>query len=503
MQVPHHVALNEEEWLHSCLVGPRAASLGSRPGWRCRSGPAPPGSPPAVPPRRDQRDNGWGARIRTWECWDQNPVPYRLATPQVGPVRPAAGFLRAGPLPGFLPGGRTARRPVLPGGAERRLGDASARPIRPSPPAAPESPDARTPPRGTRRRPPTRYRSSSPTLPVPHRCRSHSITLSTTGLRRRTSGSQSLPARGEQGDDVRPVRPAERGGHFERRGIPCQTGIAEDRGRSRRRLARWTTRYHRGGRGSGRSRSPTRLRPSAPATHEHRHVRAQLEAEVGEPVAVEPGLPEPVEGHEGGRRVRAAPAEPRSLRDPLDEADRHPPSGLPAELGRAAAPRREPTARSRVRGREAGRGARCQCRAAGRSPPRRRSREAANTVWRFVLAVPSARRPVTRRKRLSFAGAGQRITRGASRESSIRTTTSSPRRVIPIRQGPARERPRADSRCGPFAVLVVQAPALLCERREPSRGIERRPVLPRGRRGRARAVSQCRRADAGRYQPSS
>src|SRR4051812_9141397 len=25
---------------------------------------------------------GWGARIRTWECWNQNPVPYRLATPQ-------------------------------------------------------------------------------------------------------------------------------------------------------------------------------------------------------------------------------------------------------------------------------------------------------------------------------------------------------------------------------------------------------------------------------------
>ena len=25
---------------------------------------------------------GWGARIRTWECRNQNPVPYRLATPQ-------------------------------------------------------------------------------------------------------------------------------------------------------------------------------------------------------------------------------------------------------------------------------------------------------------------------------------------------------------------------------------------------------------------------------------
>ena len=24
---------------------------------------------------------GWGTRIRTWECWNQNPVPYRLAIP--------------------------------------------------------------------------------------------------------------------------------------------------------------------------------------------------------------------------------------------------------------------------------------------------------------------------------------------------------------------------------------------------------------------------------------
>ena len=30
----------------------------------------------------DKIINGWGARIRTWECGDQNPVPYRLATPQ-------------------------------------------------------------------------------------------------------------------------------------------------------------------------------------------------------------------------------------------------------------------------------------------------------------------------------------------------------------------------------------------------------------------------------------
>jgi hypothetical protein len=24
---------------------------------------------------------GWGARIRTWEWWNQNPLPYHLATP--------------------------------------------------------------------------------------------------------------------------------------------------------------------------------------------------------------------------------------------------------------------------------------------------------------------------------------------------------------------------------------------------------------------------------------
>lgn len=29
-----------------------------------------------------RKKNGWGARIRTSECQDQNLVPYRLATPQ-------------------------------------------------------------------------------------------------------------------------------------------------------------------------------------------------------------------------------------------------------------------------------------------------------------------------------------------------------------------------------------------------------------------------------------
>jgi hypothetical protein len=31
---------------------------------------------------REGKKGGWGARIRTWECRYQKPVPYRLATPQ-------------------------------------------------------------------------------------------------------------------------------------------------------------------------------------------------------------------------------------------------------------------------------------------------------------------------------------------------------------------------------------------------------------------------------------
>ena len=36
---------------------------------------------------------GWGGRDRTFECWNQNPVPYHLATPQQ-----AGGRLRRGPV---------------------------------------------------------------------------------------------------------------------------------------------------------------------------------------------------------------------------------------------------------------------------------------------------------------------------------------------------------------------------------------------------------------------
>ena len=88
----------EEGWLHTFLVGFRLRLAGVS-SWVApwdRFGA--PGLPPAAPPRRN-RGNGWGARIRTWECWDQNPVPYRLATPQDLSVRPAVG-----PLPGLLSG---------------------------------------------------------------------------------------------------------------------------------------------------------------------------------------------------------------------------------------------------------------------------------------------------------------------------------------------------------------------------------------------------------------
>jgi hypothetical protein len=34
---------------------------------------------------------GWGARIRTWEWRNQNPLPYHLATPHRGICRAAGG----------------------------------------------------------------------------------------------------------------------------------------------------------------------------------------------------------------------------------------------------------------------------------------------------------------------------------------------------------------------------------------------------------------------------
>ena len=38
--------------------------------------------PPMLSDTATKKKFGWGARIRTWECRYQKPVPYRLATPQ-------------------------------------------------------------------------------------------------------------------------------------------------------------------------------------------------------------------------------------------------------------------------------------------------------------------------------------------------------------------------------------------------------------------------------------
>ena len=50
---------------------------------------------------------GWGGRDRTFECWNQNPVPYHLATPQqaagpnwIGSRRDPYKASRAGPQTG-------------------------------------------------------------------------------------------------------------------------------------------------------------------------------------------------------------------------------------------------------------------------------------------------------------------------------------------------------------------------------------------------------------------
>ena len=59
-----------------------------------------------------ERNFGWGARIRTWEWRNQNPLPYHLATPQyrrIGAGR--LGRLRniaTGPAPSNVRPGRPA-----------------------------------------------------------------------------------------------------------------------------------------------------------------------------------------------------------------------------------------------------------------------------------------------------------------------------------------------------------------------------------------------------------
>ena len=43
--------------------------------------------------------SGWGGRDRTFECWNQNPVPYHLATPQQAADRRGWPRITARPAP--------------------------------------------------------------------------------------------------------------------------------------------------------------------------------------------------------------------------------------------------------------------------------------------------------------------------------------------------------------------------------------------------------------------
>ena len=61
----------------------------------------------------DTQVYGWGARIRTWVCGDQNPVPYRLATPQIRqPVWQILILALPARITPYLP----VLRPVCPAG---------------------------------------------------------------------------------------------------------------------------------------------------------------------------------------------------------------------------------------------------------------------------------------------------------------------------------------------------------------------------------------------------
>src|SRR5690606_9831061 len=42
----------------------------------------------------DAQNHGWGARIRTWECRYQKPMPYHLATPQLARFLHGLALLR-------------------------------------------------------------------------------------------------------------------------------------------------------------------------------------------------------------------------------------------------------------------------------------------------------------------------------------------------------------------------------------------------------------------------
>ncbi len=76
---------------HSCAGKERCF------GERCRTASA----SASINPGCDRVKNGWGTRDRTWEWWNQNPLPYRLAIPHqcfkkpysfCGPSFPGAAF---------------------------------------------------------------------------------------------------------------------------------------------------------------------------------------------------------------------------------------------------------------------------------------------------------------------------------------------------------------------------------------------------------------------------
>src|SRR3569833_3071778 len=167
--------------------------------------------------------NGWGARIRTWECWNQNPVPYRLATPQQN-TRIAAPLLAPAQPP-------PCRRPVGTGCEHRRARAAQA-----------GGPEGAQPRQGFRH-----FR-----ITAPHHGLADVIS-----------------------------RPGKKGGYCEGRGVACQFRRLEH-GSGRDVAGRH--RHHIPGLRQIDRRKPLAhpLRPGRATAHEHRHVGAEGEPELGE-----------------------------------------------------------------------------------------------------------------------------------------------------------------------------------------------------------------------------
>ena len=83
--------------------------------------------------------SGWGARIRTWECRYQKPMPYHLATPQrPGPHEAGSGRDSAFPLRlQWAPGRKSPAKSSLKGGARRIPGKRCGAPAGRPPPRTP------------------------------------------------------------------------------------------------------------------------------------------------------------------------------------------------------------------------------------------------------------------------------------------------------------------------------------------------------------------------------